>query len=234
MPEPFVIDGVWIPKPIVAIRSRYAVPLFVAIRKHAFETPECWPGVRRLAQLVGCAIGTVSALTDQFHALGVIKKLHDGRRCLYRFAEGCWRRRKPRKSAHCSVGRTEERIPFGDSSDKRQNHKKLGISQRFALAAEGRAKRVNLIKSLRRWVQLSPALPDSERAHRQAMLDRAAAAVDTWRTRSPEDQRCFERLVALARACPLDGAVTDSLRQQPLGMTTIGALLPAFIATAQL
>jgi len=82
MPEPFIVDGVWIPKAIVGIRSCYAVPLYLELRRHCYETSECFPGVRRLAQLVGCAVGTVSALTDQFHALGIVTKLHDGRRCL--------------------------------------------------------------------------------------------------------------------------------------------------------
>jgi hypothetical protein len=219
--EPFVVDGVWIPKAIAAIRSRYAVPLYLEIRKHAFEKPECFPGVRRLAQLVGCAVGTVSALTDQFHSLGVIQKLHDGRRCLYRFAAGCWRRRKTRKSAHCSAKRTEERINIVDSFDKRKDHKNEMVSQ------EKRTKRVCLIRSLRRWVELSPALPNAERSHRLAMLDRAEAHLDDWSARTAEDKRCFELLVTRAQVTPLDAAVTDSLRQAPIGMPAIGSILAA-------
>jgi hypothetical protein len=224
--EPFVVDGVWVPKAILAIRSRYAVPLYLEIRKHAFETPECFPGVRRLAQLVGCAVGTVSALTDQFHALGIVKKLHDGRRCLYRFAQGCWRRRKARKSAHRSAVRTEERINVVDSSDKRKDHKNKMVSQPV-VDAETRAKRVCLIRSLRRWVELSPALPDAERAHRLTMLSRAEAHLDDWSARTAEDKRCFDRLVILMRSRPLDGAIVDSLRQAPAGMPSIGAILSA-------
>jgi DUF971 family protein len=222
--EPFVIDGVWIPKAIVGIRSRYAVPLYLELRRHCFEAPECFPGVRRLARLVGCAVGTVSALTDEFHRLGIIAKLHDGRRCLYRFAQGCWRRRKARKSAHRSANRTEERIPFGDSSDKRESHTKNRVSLPVA-NAETRNKRQNLIKTLRRWVQLSPALPDGERPHRLAMLDRAEAALDDWQGRTAEDRRCFEMLVTRARAMPLAGAVVQSLAQRPAGMAPIGAVL---------
>jgi hypothetical protein len=224
MPEPFVVDGVWIPKAIVGIRSRYAVPLYLAIRKHAFEQPECFPGVRRLARLVGCAIGTVSALTDEFHRLSIVTKLHDGRRCLYRFAQGCWRRRKARKSAHRSVGRTEDRSNFVVSTDKREGHTKNRGSLPVA-NAETRNKRQNLIKTLRRWVQLSPALPDGERSHRLGMLDRAETALDDWHNRPAEDRRCFELLVMRARAMPLAGAVVQSLAQRAAGMAPIGVVL---------
>jgi hypothetical protein len=229
--EPFVPDGVWVPRAILGIASRFAVPLYLELRKHCFKTPECFPGHRRLARLVGCSIGTVSALTDQFDVLGIVKKMHDGRRCHYRCAEGCWRRRKPRhasKSAHCSVQRTEERSNFVVSSDKRETHKKPAFSQRFALDAERRAKRANLIKSLRRWAALSPALPESERPHRLAMLDRAEASLDCWHARPAEDRRCFEMLVHQARGRPLEGACLQSLRQRPAGMRTIGMVLPAF------
>jgi hypothetical protein len=220
MPGPFVVDGVWIPKAIVGIRSRYAVPLYLELRRHCFETPECFPGVRRLARLVGCAIGTVSALTDEFHRLGIVMKLHDGRRCLYRFAEGCWRRRKARKSAHRSVNRTEDRSNFVVSTDKTEGHKNDKVSQ------ETRAKRVSLIKTLRRWVELSPHLPDAERPHRLAMLARAEAALDDWRNRPAEDRRCFELLVMRARAMPLAGVVVQSLAQRVVGMPAIRAFLP--------
>src|SRR6201996_9098739 len=109
MPDPFVVDGIWIPKVIVGIRSRYAVPLYLELRRHCYETPECFPGVRRLARAVGCAVGTVSALTNQFHSLGIVTKTHDGRLCLYRFAPGCWKWRKASKTAHRSVNRTEDK-----------------------------------------------------------------------------------------------------------------------------
>ena len=224
--EPFVPDGVWIPKAIIGIASRYAVPLYLELRKHCYATPECFPGVRRLARLVGCSIGTVSQLTDQFEALGVIRKTHTGRRCHYQFAEGCWHRRKSRKSAYCSANRTEDRINSVASVDKAPEPKNPRISQRFALAAERRAKRVNLIKSLRRWYGLSPHLPDDERPHRLAMLDRAEASLDAWHSRPAEDRRCFELLVHQARGRPLDGAVTASLRQRPVEMHAIGAMLP--------
>jgi hypothetical protein len=226
--EPLVVDGVWVPRAIAAIRSRYAVPLYLELRKHCFKTPECFPGVRRLARLVGCAVGTVSALTDQFHALGIIQKLHDGRRCLYRFAQGCWRRRKTRKSAHCSASRTEDRSNFVESTDKRKDHKNEMVSLPVANAVdERRAKRVCLIRSLRRWCELSPALPDAERSHRLAMLDRAEASLDDWSARTAEEKRCFELLVDRARSRPLDGAVTDSLRQAPIGIPSIGSILAA-------
>jgi hypothetical protein len=220
MPETFVVDGVWIPRAIVGIRSRYAVPLYLELRRHCFETPECFPGVRRLARAVGCATGTVSALTDEFHRLGIVTKLHDGQHCVYRFAEGCWRRRKARKSAHRSTRRTEDRSNFVVSTDKRENRKNDKISDK------SRAKRMNLIKSLRRWVELSPHLADSERQHRLAMLDRAEAQLDDWHNRSREDKACFELLVPRARRFPLDGSCLQSLAQPALGMTAIGMVLP--------
>jgi hypothetical protein len=219
MPEPFVVDGVWIPKAIVSISSRYAIPLYLELRRHCYETPECFPGVRRLARLVGCAIGTVSALTDEFHRLGIVTKLHNGRRCLYRFAQGCWRRRKLRKTAHCSAKRTEDKNNYVVPVDKRE-------TQKNDVSYERRAKRANMIKTLRRWVQLSPALPDGERPHRLAMLDRAEASLDDWRGRPAEDRRCFEMLVTRARAMPLAGAVVQSLAQRPASMAPIGAVLP--------
>jgi hypothetical protein len=230
MPEPFVVDGVWIPRAIIGIRSRYAVPLYLELRRHCFKTPECFPGVRRLARLVGCAIGTVSALTDEFHRLGVIAKIHDGRRCLYRFAQGYWRRRRSArgasKSAHRSAKRTKDRSNFVGSTDKRESHKNSRVSLDAFQQLQTRNKRVSMIVSLRRWVQLSPALPDSERPHRLAMLDRAEAALDDWRGRPAEDRRCFELLVARARAMPLAGAVVQSLTQRAVGMAPIGAMLP--------
>jgi hypothetical protein len=222
MSEPFIVDGVWIPRAIVGIASRFAVPLYLELRRHCFETPECFPGMRRLARLVGCAIGTVSALTDQFDALGIIRKEHRGRHCYYRFAEGCWRRRKRKVSAHRSVSRTKERITFSDSSDKRENRKNNRISD------ESRGKRMSLIKSLRRWVQLSPHLADSERQHRLAMLDRCEAHLDDWHSRSREDKACFELLVARFRRFPLEPACVQSLAQRPVGMRALGAFLPAF------
>jgi hypothetical protein len=225
MPESFVPQGVWVPRAIIGIASRYAVPLYLELRRHCYDKPECFPGVRRLAQLVGCSIGTVSALTDQFHALGIVKKMHTGRHCVYRFAEGCWRRRKSRyasKSTHCSADRTEDRSTVSAPVDRAQNHKNDRVSQ------ETRAKRANLIVSLRRWVQLSPHLPDGERPHRMVMLDRAEAALDDWHARPAEDRHCFEMLVTRMRASPLAGTVVDSLRQRPIGMRAIGAFLPAF------
>jgi hypothetical protein len=227
--DPFVPDGVWVPRAILAIASRFAVPLYLELRRHCYETPECFPGHRRLARLIGCSIGTVSTLTDQFNALGVIRKTHTGRHCHYRFAEGCWRRRKPRhasKSAHRSVGRTEDKNNCVVPVDREPEPKKLSISQRFVLPAERRAKRVSLIRSLRRWTTLSPCLPDAERPHRLAMLDRAEAQLDDWSRRTPDDKRCFEMLATRARAMPLAGAVTDSLRQRAVGMPAIGAFLP--------
>jgi hypothetical protein len=235
MPEPFVVNGVWIPRAIVGIRSCYAVPLYLELRRHCFETPECWPGVRRLARAVGCAVGTVSALTDQFHALGIVTKLHDGRHCVYRFAEGCWRHRKSRharpktsKTADCSASRTEDRSNFVVSTDKRENHKKPDISD------ERRAKRVNMIRTLRRWSALSPCLPDAERPHRLAMLDRAEASLDAWHDRSPEDRRCFELLVRRARELPLEARIEQSLRQRPVGMRALGMVLPGPYGSAEL
>jgi hypothetical protein len=227
MTEPFVIDGIWIPRAIIAIASRYAVPLYLELRCHCYESPECFPGHRRLAHAIGCAIGTVNVLTERFHALGIVRKTHRGRHCVYRFAEACWRRRRLRKSAHCSAKRTEDRSNFVESTDKGQNHKKYKVSQFVAYVGdERRAKRQSMLRSLRRWVECSPHLPDAERPHRLAMLDRATAALDAWAGRSAEDKRAFEILVDRARGRPLDSAVTDSLRQQPSGMRAIGAFLP--------
>jgi hypothetical protein len=228
MPEPFVVDGVWVPRAIVGIRSRYAVPLYLELRRHCFEEPSCFPGVRRLARLVGCAIGTVSALTDQFHVLGIVTKMHDGRRCFYRFAEGTWRQRKSRQTAHCSAGRTERRIPFGDSSDKRRNHKNERVSLDVSRQLKTRNKRVNMIKSLRRWAELSPHLEDDERPHRLRMLERAETSLDAWCSRSQEDKRCLDRLVAMMRSRPLEPACLQSLAQRPVGLRAIGMVLPVW------
>lgn len=240
----FVPDGVWIPKAIVAIASRFAVPLFIEIRKHCFETPECFPGQRRLARLVGCSLGTVNALTDRFDALGIIKKMHHGRHCLYRFEEGYWRQRKPRhvkqrgsrsqtrtlpnrsrqnprKSADCSANRTEDITNVVGSVERTPEPEKPKISQRSALScraqedAERRAKRLNLIKTARLWVKASPDLAEDERPHRLMLLDRCEAQVDDWRGRLEADRRAFDLLIARVRARPLDPAVTQSLRQQP-------------------
>jgi hypothetical protein len=223
---PFVPDGVWIPKAIIAIRSRYAVPLYLELRKHCFETPTCFPGVRRLARLVGCAVGTVSALTDEFHRLGIVTKLHSGRHCVYRFAQGCWQRRKSRKTAHCSMRRTEDKNNYVVPVDKREGRKNNRVSLDTSQQPQTRNKRVSMIVGLRRWCELSPALPDAERSHRLQMLDRAAAALDDWRGRPAEDRRCFELLVTRARAMPLEPACVQSLAQRTVGMTAIGALLP--------
>src|ERR1700761_5882563 len=74
-----------------------------------------------------------------------------------------------------------------------------------------------MLKGLKRWVELSPGLPDSERPHRLAMLDRAEASLDHWYDRSREDRVALEILGGRARAMPLSGPVIDSLRQPVLG-----------------
>ena len=152
------------------------------------------------------------------------------RRGLLATAEIEWEKRvfrKPSFPANCSVGRTEERIPFGDSSDKRERHKNQRVSLDASRQLEICNKRSNMIKSLRRWATLSPALPDAERPHRLAMLDRAEAMLDDWYGRSPEDRRCYDLLAAQARAKPLDAAIVRSLRQQPRPPddNSIGAIL---------
>ena len=253
---PFVPDGVWIPKAIVAIASHFAVPLYLELRRHCYETPECFPGHRRLARAVGCSIGTVNALTDQFGALGIIQKTHRGRHCLYRFGEGYWRRRQPRqakqrglksqtrtlpnrsrqsprKSADCSANRTEDRNNFIVPVQRAPEPKKPDISERCALSyraqhhAERRNKRLNLIKTARRWVKASPDLAEDERPYRLVLLNRCEAQVDNWWGRSKEDQRAFDLLVARVRAKPLDAAIVRSLRQQPRPPddNSIGAIL---------
>lgn len=238
--EPFIPNGVWIPKAIIAIVSRFAVPLYLELRRHCYDRPECFPGHRRLARAIGCAIGTVNALTDQFDALGIIKKLHRGRHCLYRFGAGYWRRRqprharqKPRKSADCSPKRTEDENNKIVPVERASKPKKPKISQRSALScraqqrAERCEKRRNLIKTLRRWTEASLHSAEDQQRYRLAMLDRAEERLDDWRGRSPEDQRCFEWLVDQARAKPLDAAIVRSLGQRPRppDANSLGALL---------
>ena len=211
-------------------------PLYLELRRHCYESPECFPSQRRLARLIGCSPGTINRLIVEFDVLGIIKKLHRGRHCLYRFAEGCWRRRrepKPRKSADCSTSRTEDKSNFVASVKETPEPEKPKISQRSALAcraqqrAERREKRRNLIKTVRRWVKTSPDLAEDERPYRLALLDRCEAQVDNWWTRSKEDQRAFDLLVARVRARPLDVAIVRSLRQQPRPPddNSIGAIL---------
>jgi hypothetical protein len=91
-----------------------------------------------------------------------------------------------------------------------------------------RDKRVNLIKTLRRWAKVSPHLAEDERPRRLAMLDRAESALDDWKSRSIENKKCFDILVDQVRAHPLDYAVIRSIRQKappsPDG-NSIGAIL---------
>ncbi|MBV8736952.1 MAG: helix-turn-helix domain-containing protein [Alphaproteobacteria bacterium] len=225
MPEPHVSDDVWVPKALATIKSRYALALYLEIRRHCYEQPECWPSMRRLARAVGCSVGTVSELTDEFHRLGIITKTHTGRHCRYRVVG--WRRRRARKTAHRSAPQTEDKDNIVVLVNKRENHKNERVSLDAAQQLQMRKKRVSMLVGLRRWVQLSPALPDGERPHRLALLDRAEAALDDWYGRSPEDRQCFEFLVARVRAKPLDAAIVRSLRQQPRPPDddSIGAIL---------
>jgi hypothetical protein len=204
---------------------------YFALAHHCFGNKRhCCPSQRRLAHMIDAAPSTVHEHIDKLSAWHVITRHHRGRHCEYDLHDPAeWRvpqprrrtstRHKSRKSADCSETRTEKRTTFGVSLRQRAASQKHDVSER-------RAKRQNLITGLKRWAAVSPHLPDDERPHRLALLDRAAAMLDDWRGRPAEDQRAFELLVARARAAPLAGAVVQSLQQQPLGPRSLAAFLP--------
>jgi hypothetical protein len=109
----------------------------------------------------------------------------------------------------------EERSSEPDSpcSKLSQTDSNDAISRRCAPSSEVKAKRENLIKTLRRWSRLSPRLDEDERLPRLQMLDRAEFALDDWASRSIEDKRCFDILAARARASPLDDQVIAWVRR---------------------
>jgi hypothetical protein len=81
-------------------------------------------------------------------------------------------------------------------------------------AAETKAKRANLIKTLARWVRYSGLMPDKdEQAHRLLMLGRAEAALDRWDERTTEDKNCFDFLDKRARARPLSREMVIACEQ---------------------
>jgi hypothetical protein len=160
---------------------------------------------------------------------------------------------KPSVSADCSILRTEDRSNFiAPVRKKAASKKSKPISQpasrllpqrrptplspaeaerRPQQRAEAqqitRNKRLSMIRTARRWAENSPDLAEDERPYRSALLDRCEAQVDNWWTRSKEDQRAFDLLVARARAKPLDAAIIRSLRQRPRPPddNSIGAIL---------
>jgi hypothetical protein len=222
----FVSDVVCIPRAIEDVASRFAVKLYLVLRRHCYESPDCFPGQRRLAKLVGCSLGTINRLTDEFDRLGLVKKLHRAGHCLYRLAEGSWRRRrsktrKPRKAAGCSTRRTKDRINYVDSIKRAGEPKKPEISRiphHRPLSPDPtktRDIRTNLLITVERWIEFSPRSPEDQQPHWRAMLERAKAALDNWKARSAEDRLCFDNLVKLVRKHPLDHAITRSLRQKP-------------------
>ena len=125
--------------------------------------------------------------------------------------------------------RREEEVD--SSAIPKEDEKPQGISQRCAPLDAARAKRANLIKTLRRWARLSPRLAEDERLPRLQMLDRAEFALDDWDNRSPEDKRCFDLLAERARASPLDDQVISWVRAverpQQRGFRPLGQLLGA-------
>ena len=166
--------------------------------------------------MIDAAPSTINDHIDKLSGWGVITRFHRGRHCEYELHDPAeWRvpdrhRAKSKVSAHCSESRTKDRNTFSVPIRQRtETHKKNMVSQ------ETRAKRANMIKSLRRWSALSPHLPNDERPHRLALLDRCEAQINDWSGRSEQDRQAFELLVARVRARPLDPAVTQSLRQQP-------------------
>ena len=91
---------------------------------------------------------------------------------------------------------------------------------------EAKAKRKNMITTLRRWSRLSPRLDEDERLPRLQMLDRAEFALDAWDARSIEDKRCFDILAARARASPLDDQVILWVRRAETPQQRAGGLRP--------
>jgi hypothetical protein len=127
--------------------------------------------------------------------------------------------------------RREERERSSETDSQDFKKEDAGVSRRSAPLSEVKAKRANLIKTLRRWARLSPHLDEDERLPRLQMLDRAVFALDDWDCRSTEDKRCFDILAARARASPLDDQVISWVRQaekpgggfRPLGEVITGA-----------
>ena len=121
---------------------------------------------------------------------------------------------------------TEERslrnplISCSDSSSEKRSdsNNQEGFSQRCAplaatpapaeaaarvAAAERRAKRQNLVKTLRRWSQHSEHCAEDDRLPQLELLTRVEGMLNHWDTLAPEDQRWFDRLAVKARRHPL-------------------------------
>lgn len=111
-------------------------------------------------------------------------------------------------------------------------------SKRFALFARPppeimRAKRENLIVTLRRWARFAPELADDARLPRLAMLDRAAAALDNWEAgRTAADKVAFEALARDAARRPLDLFTVAQIRAAERGMATRDPGLDQIMAKA--
>jgi hypothetical protein len=108
-----------------------------------------------------------------------------------------------------------------DSSLRETGKNDEGASQRCALLTpeqqERRAKRLNRIKTMRRWVQHSPDSVAEDRAARLQLLDRAELAVDNWSGRLLADKRAFEALLVQVERRPLDAKLTEAARQVERG-----------------
>ena len=132
-------------------------------------------------------------------------------------------------------------IPYSDSSlpEKRgDSNNQEGFSRRCAplaatpaplppkalaeaaaarAAAEKRAKRQNLIKTLRRWSQHSERCAEDDRLPQLELLTRVEGALNHWDTLAPEDQRWFDRLAVKARRHPLPPQFVQMIRDAERG-----------------
>lgn len=84
-----------------------------------------------------------------------------------------------------------------------------GVSRRTApleddLAPTRRAKRLNMIKTLRRWVVSSPHQCQEDQADYLTMLGRAEYALDDWNSRTLADKHWLDQLKRKADRLPLD------------------------------
>lgn len=219
---------------------RHIRDTYFSLASHCFGGKRhCHPSQRRLAAMIDAAPSTINDHIGKLADWHVITRTHHGRHCEYELRDPAeWRvpphrhrspAAKSKVCADCSETRTKEKRNVVPSLRLRtENHKNKRVSLPVAnVFNEQRNKRQNMIKSLRRWAELSPHLDDQERSHRLNMLKRAESALDNWAGRTAEDKRAFEILVSRSRSRPLDGACVQSLRQQPVGLRALGALLPA-------
>ncbi|MBV8890688.1 MAG: hypothetical protein JO266_01705 [Acidobacteria bacterium] len=218
---------------------RHVRDTYFALASHCFgDKRTCHPSQRRLAAMIDAAPSTINDHIGKLAGWNVLRRTRHGRYCEYELRDPAeWRvpprrHRNPPKAkvcADCSEISTEKRTPYRASLRQRtENPKNSRVSLPGPQQFEIQAKRVNMIKSLRRWCEVSPHLADDERPHRLQMLARAEGMLDNWAGRSREDRACFEILVTRSKAMPLDTRVVQSLTQRPLGMSAIGAFLPTF------